>query len=109
MESASDLDRFREYLRLLARLQFEPRLRAKLDASDIVQGTLLEAHQSRGQFRGSTEAELMAWLRKILSRNLADAVKEYGRAKRDAGRERSMEAEVDQASGRLADWLAARQ
>jgi RNA polymerase sigma-70 factor (ECF subfamily) len=108
-DRAPQLERFREYLRLLARLQFEPRFRAKLDSSDIVQVTLLEAHKSWAQFRGTTEVELMAWLRRILSHNLADARKEFGRVKKDIARERSLETEVENASGRLGEFLAARQ
>ena len=45
------VDRFSDYLRLLAQLQLPPRLQAKLDASDIVQQTLLQAHEHRDQFR----------------------------------------------------------
>jgi len=108
-DRALDLERFRDYLRLLARLQFEPRLRSKVDSSDIVQVTLLEAHTSWAQFRGSTEAELMAWLRRILSHNLADVRKEFGRLKKDVGRERSLEEGVEHSSGRLGTLLAARQ
>src|SRR5581483_90503 len=86
------LARFRPYLRLLAGLQLDSRLQAKLDPSDLVQETLLKAHENLGQFRGHTDAELAAWLRTILANSLAEAARRYGAAKRDPGREQSLEA-----------------
>src|SRR5947209_8472683 len=106
---APSLERFRAYLRLLARLQLDPRLKGKLDASDVVQQTLLQAFQALSQFRGQSDAELAAWLRQILAHNLANAVRDLGRAKRDVGRERSLEAALDASSVRLEGWLAAEQ
>ena len=103
------LEKFREYLRLLAHLQLDVRLRGKLDVSGVVNQTLLKAYQARGQFRGTTEAQEAAWLRQILARNLAHAVRDLGRAKRDVGRERSLEAALDASSARLEAWLAAEQ
>jgi DNA-directed RNA polymerase specialized sigma24 family protein len=37
--------------------------------------TLLEAYQNHQQFRGDHEAEMVAWMRKILAHNLLDAVR----------------------------------
>jgi RNA polymerase sigma-70 factor, ECF subfamily len=106
-ESAKTLERYRDYLCLLAELQLRSELGRKFDASDIVQQTLLDAHAHRRQFRGTTSAQLAAWLRRILARNLADAQRAYGRARRRAAREVSLEAALDQSSLRLATFLAA--
>jgi RNA polymerase sigma-70 factor, ECF subfamily len=106
---AERLEPYRAYLRLLARLQLDPRLRGKLDPSDLVQQSFVKALQALNQFRGQTDAELAAWLRQILVRTLANAVRDLHRDKRDALRERSLEAALDQSSARLESWLAAPQ
>jgi RNA polymerase sigma-70 factor (ECF subfamily) len=113
MSPASDdrgavLERYRPYLLLLARMRLGPHVRGKLDASDVVQQTLLEAHQGRGQFRGGKREEA-AWLRQILARNLANAVRDLRRDKRDVRREQSLEAAVEESSRRLEACLAAEQ
>ena len=77
----------RPYLGLVARAQVESSLRAKVDASDLVQQTLLEAHRGFNDFRGGTEAEWLAWLRKILSHNTHDFIRRYKTDKRHVGRE----------------------
>ena len=101
------LEQYRSYLHLLARLQLDVRLRSKLDASDVVQQTLLKAHERMGQFRGQTEAERMAWLRQILTNTLADVLRKFGADRRDIGRERSLEAALEESSARIEAWLAA--
>jgi RNA polymerase sigma-70 factor (ECF subfamily) len=103
------LERFRNYLRLLARLHLDPRLQGKLDPSDAVQQTLLQAYQARDQFRGGTEAELAAWLRQILARHLANLVRDFGRDRRAVGREQPLEAALAASSARLEAWAAAEQ
>jgi RNA polymerase sigma-70 factor (ECF subfamily) len=98
-------EQFRSYLRLLAGLQVGARLRSKLDPSDLVQQALLKAHQTRAGFRGSTSTEMAAWLRQILARTLADALRDLGRQRRDVSRECSLERELDESSARLERWL----
>jgi RNA polymerase sigma-70 factor, ECF subfamily len=106
--NAWPLERFREYLLLMARLQLDPRLQSKLDPADVVQQTLLQAHASRRQFRGRSEREWLAWLRKILANELAGATRKYIQAeKHNVALERSLEAAIVQSSSRLEAWLAA--
>ena len=91
------LERHREYLHLLARLYLNPRLRSKLDPSDVVQETLLKASENQGQFQGQGDEQLAGWLRGILVNTLADALRTFGGAKRDVG----LEAALAESSSRL--------
>jgi len=78
----------RNYVAIVARAHVESWLQAKVDASDLVQQTLLEAHRDFLRFQGGTEGEWLAWLRQILSHNAADFIRQYHRtAKRQAKRE----------------------
>src|SRR5437660_7743512 len=84
-------DRYRHYLQVLARAQPGRHLRTKCDPSDIVQLTLLEAHRDFGEFQGSREPELLAWLRRILAHNLFNEARHFAAQQRDAAREVSLE------------------
>jgi RNA polymerase sigma-70 factor (ECF subfamily) len=114
MDSASadgdrDLERFRSYLLLLARVRLDPMVRAKVGASDIVQQTLLAAHRDLDQFRGRTVSEQAAWLRQILAHHLANVLRDLRRDKRDVAREQPLQAALDESASRLEAWLAAEQ
>src|SRR5260370_11696283 len=87
-----DLEGFRDYLRLLARAGLDPRLQAKLDPSDIVQQSLLEAHKDLAAFRGHGPEAVRAWLRQVLARNLANALPDFRRARRDVARAQAPDA-----------------
>ena len=97
-EAAPNLEQYRGYLKLLADLQLNPRLRVKEASSDIVQQTMLDAHLGLSDFRGKTDAELRAWLKMILTRNLLTAARRYGTHKRAAGREVSLPNQMEESS-----------
>lgn len=86
------LELYRNYLQLMARTQIDLHLQGRASASDAVQEAFLEACANFGQFRGGSEPELLAWLRRILVNTLAKLVEKQLKAgKRDARREISVE------------------
>jgi RNA polymerase sigma-70 factor (ECF subfamily) len=96
------LDACRGYLLRIAGQELDPGLRAKGGASDLVQETLLDALRDFGHFRGNSEQELFAWLRRLLLNNLSNFARRY----RDtAKRQASAEVPLD-AGGPSADWAA---
>jgi RNA polymerase sigma-70 factor (ECF subfamily) len=104
------LERYRHYLSLLARLQVGRRLQGKVDAADIVQETFLEAHRDLTQFRGTTEPELVQWLRRILATTLANQIRRYfGTQARDPQLERELVDALDASSRSMDGGLIAPQ
>jgi RNA polymerase sigma-70 factor (ECF subfamily) len=97
------LERYRPWLRLLVGARLDPLLQGKIDPSDLVQQTLLKAHEHLAQFRGNSVAELQAWLRRILANEMALAARQYITGPR--GLEQSLEAAVEESSLRLEQWL----
>ncbi len=97
---------YRNYLRLIARPMIDGPLKLKLDASDLVQETFLKAHRQFADFAGRDESELMAWLRRILVRTLADQARYHRSRVRNVRRQVSLEALLEQAGGVAQQALA---
>jgi RNA polymerase sigma-70 factor (ECF subfamily) len=88
------LEACRLYLLKIANGELPQELWRKIDASDVVQDTLLEAQRDLPQFVGGREEEFLAWVRRILLNNIANARRQYQQtAKRDVARERSLDAD----------------
>lgn len=93
------LELFRNYLRLLARIEIGKRMQGKVDASDVVQEAFLDAHRYFPNFRGDTEGQFAAWLREILAGTLANQVRRYfGTQARDPRLEVGLMADMDQST-----------
>jgi len=97
---------YRNYLRLIARPMIDGALKLKLDASDLVQETFLKAHRQFADFAGREEPELMAWLRQILVRTVADQARYHRSRGRNVRRQVSLEALLEQAGGAAGQALA---
>ena len=101
------LESYSRYFRLLARVQIGRRLQGKVDAADIVQETFLEANRQIARFRGHSEGELLAWLRRILAGRIAVTLRHYLSVKgRDVNLERELVG-LDRSSAALSGSLAA--
>jgi RNA polymerase sigma-70 factor (ECF subfamily) len=102
------LDRYRLALEEQVRGQVGRRLRVKLDVEDVMQEVSLEACRSIGGFRGRTEGEFHAWLRKIVESVLLNQVRYYFCAqRRDLRRERRIGGDLENSSGWLERGLVA--
>src|SRR6187402_2003105 len=90
------LELFRNYLRLLARIEIGKRMQGKVDASDVVQEAFLDVHRYFANFRGESEGQFTAWLREILAGTLANQVRRYfGTQARDPRLEVGLMADMD--------------
>ena len=92
------LEMYRNYLRLVSRVQVDRCLQSKADVSDLIQETMFIAHRSFHEFRGDTEMELLAWLRQILVSRLAHLIRRYQTQRRDVGLETELDEALDRSS-----------
>lgn len=84
-EAARDelLGLYRPYLRLAVGDRLPKLIQKRMDASDIVQQTLVDAVRGMADFRGRSEPEFTAWMMKLLERNLLQCVRNNTLGKRD--------------------------
>ncbi len=76
---------YRNYLRMVVRTGLGPRLRERVEMSDVVQDVLVEVVRQFPQFTGQNEAALVGWLRRLVGQRLADLGRYHSRAKRGGG------------------------
>ena len=103
------LQLYGNYLRVVASVRLDDRLRSRCSPSDVVQDTLLDAYQDFPRFRGRTKAEFLGWLRQILANNILRLTERHvDAAKRAVRREVSLDAvqAVSRSTSRSSTTLA---
>jgi RNA polymerase sigma-70 factor, ECF subfamily len=85
-QTEDDLERHRPILLTLAETLLSPAFRGHVDASDLVQQTLMEAHCNSGELGKLDDAPLLAWLHSALKHNVLDAVRHLRTAKNNIAR-----------------------
>ena len=102
------LERYRNYMGLLVRLQVGRRLRTKVDIEDLLQEIWLEIHRKIAQFRGESEREFLTWARRLIGSVLANQIRHYiGTRARDLRLERALTDDLDASSRVLNGSLVA--
>ena len=106
---------YRNYLRMVVRSGLGPKLRERVELSDVVQEVLVEVVRQFPQFNGETEAAILGWMRRLVGQRLADLGRYHGRAKRggdatalklDAAPERGGRDEVERVAGNRRAFLS---
>jgi RNA polymerase sigma-70 factor (ECF subfamily) len=103
------LARHRESLRRMIALRLDPALAGRLDASDVVQDVLIEAHRRLNDYLNEPRMPFHLWLRHIAKDHMIDAHRKHrGARKRSLDREQPLAARAsgDASSVELALQLA---
>src|SRR5947208_7173929 len=106
---------YRNYMRMVVRTGLGPKLRERVELSDVVQEALVEVIRQFPQFTGQNEAALVGWWRRLVGQKLADLGRYHSRSKRakggtalplDAPYDAGGPSRAGDAGGRLLDMLA---
>ena len=87
------LERYRPYLRLLARRYMAGAIPTRVDPSDVIQQTCLDVYLEMANFRGSHESQWSSWLRRILENNVYQVIRRHIQTQKRTVRK---EAKVDE-------------
>jgi RNA polymerase sigma-70 factor (ECF subfamily) len=91
---------YRNYMRMVVRTGLGPKLRERVELSDVVQEALVEVVRQFPQFTGQNEAALVGWLRRLVGQKLADLGRYHSRAKRSGGSpDVALDAAIDPGGG----------
>ena len=84
---ADALENSRERLRRLVELRIDPRVRSRIDASDVIQETQIEACEREDEFHAQ-DVPVFVWLRYLALQKLSQLHRKHlGTKARDASRE----------------------
>ncbi|MCK6456386.1 MAG: sigma-70 family RNA polymerase sigma factor [Phycisphaerae bacterium] len=108
-EFIAKFERHRNYLRIIARRALPRKLQGKIDASDIVQETMIKAFKGIGGIEGANTQDVAAYLAGILRNHIIDECRKATADKRDVALERSIDAAIDDSSSRLGNLIPAAQ
>ena len=100
--STTLMERYRNRLKTMIRARMDQRLQRRLDPSDVVQDTFVEAHQRLSEYAQSKPMDFYPWLRRLAWDRLVDLHRRHLNTAR-----RSVERElVDASSHALVAYLA---
>ena len=99
--------RYRPRLRGMLQLRMDPRLRGRVDPSDILQETFLDASRRFDRYLEDERMPLFLWVRFLAAQKLLEAHRRHlGAQRRDARREVRLQAGPEASSISIAQHLA---